>query len=257
MKARYADLNGKVAFVTGGASGIGLATCMMLARNGAMVAVADVQDEAGAEAVAAIDRDGGRAVHVHCDVADAGQVEAAVASTVAKFGRLDIGVNNAGISGTPVPTGEYPIEAWRRVMEINLHGVFYCMRYQIPMMLKNGGGSIINVSSILGLVGWETASAYVTAKHGLLGLTKSAALEYAKQGIRVNAVCPAFIDTPLLRSAGIVEGTAVRDMITGLHPVGRLGTSEEVAESICWLASDASSFVTGHPILVDGGYTAR
>ncbi len=257
MTGHYEDLNGKVAFVTGGASGIGLATSLMLAQNGVIVAVVDVQDDAGANAVETIEGEGGTATYIHCDVANAGQVEDAVASTVEKYGRLDIGVNNAGIGGTPAPTGEYPLEAWHQVIDINLHGVFYCMRYQIPEMLRNGGGSIINVASILGVVGWETAAAYVTAKHGMLGLTKSASLEYARQGIRVNAVCPAFIDTPLLRNAGIVAGTEFYDMIVGLHPVGRMGTSDEIAESITWLASAASSFVTGHPMLVDGGYTAR
>lgn len=257
MKSGYSDLKGKVAFVTGGASGIGLATSKMLAGNGARVAVVDVQDQAGTDAVAEIVSVGGVATYIHCDVADAEQVGTAILQTVTHFGRLDIGINNAGIAGVSAPTGQYPVAAWHHVIDVNLHGVFYCMRYQIPEMLKTGSGSIINVSSILGVVGWESAAAYVTAKHGMLGLTKSAALEYAGQGIRVNAVCPAFIDTPLLTNAGITEGTDIHSMIVGLHPVGRMGTSDEVAEAIVWLASDASSFMIGHPMLVDGGFTAR
>jgi NAD(P)-dependent dehydrogenase (short-subunit alcohol dehydrogenase family) len=248
------DLTGKVAVVTGGGSGIGEACAKLMARRGAKVVVADIDAEP-AEAVAkTIASDGGEAVAVRVDVADAASVEAMIASAVERFGGLDIGVNNAGIGGPMAPTGEYPLDGWRAVMSVNLDGVFYCTREEIRAMRERGGGSIVNMASILGSVGFANSVAYVSAKHGVLGLTKNAALEHATDGIRVNAVGPGFIRTPLVESALDADALA---FIESLHALGRLGTSEEVAELVGWLASDAASFVTGSYYPVDGGYLAR
>lgn len=177
-----------------------------------------------------------------------------VRATVEAFGALHFACNNAGIGGPAAPTGEYPIDGWEQVIAINLSGVFYCMRYQIPEMLKAGGGVIVNMASILGTVGYAQSPAYVAAKHGVVGLTKTAALEYSSQGIRVSAVCPAFIRTPLIEENLAQD---VRDYLVTQHPVGRLGEPEEVAELVVWLCSDAASFIMGSPILVDGGYVAQ
>jgi NAD(P)-dependent dehydrogenase (short-subunit alcohol dehydrogenase family) len=198
--------------------------------------------------------DGGEAVAVRVDVADAASVEAMIASAVERFGGLDIGVNNAGIGGPMAPTGEYPLDGWRAVMSVNLDGVFYCTREEIRAMRERGGGSIVNMASILGSVGFANSVAYVSAKHGVLGLTKNAALEHATDGIRVNAVGPGFIRTPLVESAMDADALA---FLESLHALGRLGASEEVAELVGWLASDAASFVTGSYYPIDGGYLAR
>ncbi|HWC70682.1 MAG TPA: SDR family NAD(P)-dependent oxidoreductase [Actinomycetota bacterium] len=248
------DLTGKVAVVTGGGSGIGEACAKLMARRGAKVVVADIDAEP-AEAVAkTIASDGGEAVAVRVDVADAASVEAMIASAVERFGGLDIGVNNAGIGGPMAPTGEYPLDGWRAVMSVNLDGVFYCTREEIRAMRERGGGSIVNMASILGSVGFANSVAYVSAKHGVLGLTKNAALEHATDGIRVNAVGPGFIRTPLVESAMDADALA---FLESLHALGRLGASEEVAELVGWLASDAASFVTGSYYPIDGGYLAR
>ena len=249
--------DGKVALVTGGSSGIGQATAIMFAQNGAKVVVSDVDVERGEETVRAIKDGGSTAMFVRADVSKASEVEALVKQTVDAYGRLDYACNNAGIGGAAALTGDYPEDSWNQVLAINLTGVWLCMKYELQQMLKQGGGSIVNMASILGKVGFATAPAYVAAKHGVVGLTKTAAMEYATQGIRVNAVCPAFIATPLLSSAGMTEGSDVYNMIVNLHPVKRLGKSEEVAEAVIWLCSDAASFVTGHAMLVDGGYTAQ
>jgi NAD(P)-dependent dehydrogenase (short-subunit alcohol dehydrogenase family) len=225
-----------------------------MARRGAKVVVADIDAEP-AEAVAkTIASDGGEAVAVRVDVADAASVEAMIASAVEGFGGLDIGVNNAGIGGPMAPTGEYPLDGWRAVMSVNLDGVFYCTREEIRAMRERGGGSIVNMASILGSVGFANSVAYVSAKHGVLGLTKNAALEHATDGIRVNAVGPGFIRTPLVESAMDADALA---FLESLHALGRLGASEEVAELVGWLASDAASFVTGSYYPIDGGYLAR
>jgi NAD(P)-dependent dehydrogenase (short-subunit alcohol dehydrogenase family) len=225
-----------------------------MARRGAKVVVADIDAEP-AEAVAkTIASDGGEAVAVRVDVADAASVEAMIASAVERFGGLDIGVNNAGIGGPMAPTGEYPLDGWRAVMSVNLDGVFYCTREEIRAMRERGGGSIVNMASILGSVGFANSVAYVSAKHGVLGLTKNAALEHATDGIRVNAVGPGFIRTPLVESAMDADALA---FLESLHALGRLGASEEVAELVGWLASDAASFVTGSYYPIDGGYLAR
>lgn len=249
-----AELENKVAIVTGGGSGIGEACTKLLARRGASVLVSDVELAAAERVAGEIESAGGRAAADRTDVADPEQVEAMVATAVERFGGLDIGVNNAGIGGPTAPTGEYPLDGWRTVMSVNLEGVFYCTRAEIGPMRQRGGGSIVNMASILGAVGFANSVAYVAAKHGVVGLTQNAAIEYATDNIRVNAVGPGFIRTPLL-DANLDEETLKG--IAALHPIGRLGTSEEVAELVAWLASDASSFVTGSYYPVDGGYLAR
>jgi NAD(P)-dependent dehydrogenase (short-subunit alcohol dehydrogenase family) len=241
---------GKVALVTGGASGIGEACVHAFAARGCSVVVADLNLDAARAAAARI---GSGAIGVAVNVADAVAVEAMVRTTLDHFGGLDIAVNNAGIGGDLAPTGDYTPEGWRKVIDVNLSGVFYCMRYEIPAMLQRGGGSIVNMASILGSVGFANSPAYVAAKHGVLGLTKAAALEYAAQNIRVNSVGPAFIQTPLLS----VLDEPTTEFIKGLHPVKRLGQPEEVAALVCFLASDEASFITGSYHLVDGGYTAQ
>jgi len=244
---------GKVALVTGAGSGIGEAIALALAGAGAAVAVQDI-DRAKADAVtAAIAAAGGRALALAGDVSQAAEVEAMVAETVGWGGGLHLMVNNAGIGGPSAPTGEYPLDGWAQVIGVNLNGVFYGLRFGIPAMLASGGGAIVNMASILGTVGFAGAPAYVAAKHAVVGLTKNAAMEYATQGIRVNAVGPAFIDTPLL--AGFDE--AARNWLISLHPQGRMGKSEEVAALTLFLLSDQAGFINGSYHLVDGGYTAK
>ena len=243
----------KVALVTGGASGIGEACALTFARGGAKVAVVDLNDELGEKTAAAARQAGAEAIYLRVDVSDPAAVEKMVADTVKAFGRVDIAVNNAGIGGELNPTGAYSIEGWRKVIDINLNGVFYCMRHEIPQMLKQGSGVIVNMTSILGTVGFANSAAYVAAKHGILGLTKTAALEYAKQGIRINSVGPGFIKTPLLDS--LDEKT--RAYLSGLHAMGRMGEAQEVADLVAYLCSDQASFLTGGYYLVDGGYTAQ
>ncbi len=247
---------GKTALVTGAASGIGRATALAFARGGASVAVAD-WDEAGAqETVRLIEAMGGKAIAVKVDVSDPAQVDAMVAQTLKAFGRLDVACNNAGIGGALALTADYPIDEWDRVIAVNLRGVWLCMRAELPHLLKQGG-AIVNVASILGTVGFANACAYTAAKHGVLGLTKVAALEYSAKGVRVNAICPAFIETPMLEKAGLLEDPVAKQGLVGVHPIGRLGTSEEIADTIVWMASPAASFVTGTAVLADGGYCAQ
>ena len=248
-------LDGKVAIVTGGSSGIGLAAAQGFAANGAKVVIADVAD--GSEAVEGIKQEGGDAMFVKTDVSKTADVRAMVDAAVNTYGRLDFGVNNAGIGGPSATTGDYTEGDWNRVIGINLTGVWSCMKYQLEQMVKQGSGVIVNMASILGWVGFSHAPAYVAAKHGVIGLTKAAAIEYATQGIRINAVCPAFIYTPLLENAGMSEGSDQYNMLVGLHPMGRLGKPEEVSDLVLWLCSDGASFVTGSAYLVDGGYVAR
>lgn len=251
------SMKDKVALVTGGSTGIGAATALAFAREGCKVVIGDIALEAGQKIVQKIADEGGEARFIKVDVSKAQEIEALVKETVVAFGRLDYAFNNAGIGGEQAPTAEYSEEAWNRVISINLTGVWLCMKYEIRQMLAQGGGAIVNMSSILGNVGFAGSPAYVASKHGVVGLTASAALEYAAEGIRVNAVCPGFIETPMLDHAGILGNPALREQIVALHPVNRLGKPEEVAAAVLWLCSDAASFVTGHAMLVDGGYTAR
>jgi NAD(P)-dependent dehydrogenase (short-subunit alcohol dehydrogenase family) len=248
-------MNGKVAIITGGASGIGLAAAELFASRGANVVIADVDAVAGEQAVASLPE--GQAIFVRTDVSQEEDVQAMVAKTVEHFGRLDYAVNNAGVGGAAATTAEYTLDDWRRVIDINLTAVWLCMKYELNQMLNNGGGAIVNVSSILSMVGFATAPAYVASKHGVNGLTKTAAVEYATQGIRVNTVSPGFIYTAMLEKAGMAKGTELYDQIAGLHPMQRMGTPEEAANLIVWACSDEASFVTGATLLVDGGYTAR
>ena len=243
----------KVAMVTGAGSGIGEAIARRMAEEGATVVVADLNRTAANQVASAIERDGGTAVAVQQDVADPASVEKSVEFAVQKFGRLDVAVNNAGITGDLKPTADYSLEGWDKVIAVNLSGVFYGMKYQIPAMLRSGGGSIVNIASILGSVAARDSAGYNAAKHGVVGLTKTAALEYSKDGVRVNAIGPGYIDTPLLEALD----REVYDGLVGLHPIGRLGKPEEVAELALFLASDKASFVTGSYHLVDGGYTAQ
>lgn len=249
------NFNGRVAMVTGAASGIGRAVALGYARNGAQVVVSDVDDAGGQETVELIRQANGEAAYFHADVSDPVACQALVDFTIQTYGRLDFACNNAGIGGESNPSGDYSIEGWNKVIGINLSGVFYCMRYEIPAMLQNGGGSIVNMASILGQVAFANAPAYVAAKHGVVGLTKNAALEYGQKGIRVNAVGPAFIQTPMI--AALENDPDLNAMLVGLHPIGRLGRSEEVAELVLWLSSEQASFVTGAYYPVDGGYLAR
>ncbi len=248
-------LENKVAIVTGGATGIGRSTAEVFAREGAKVVVSDVNETAGKETVELVKKAGGDAIFVRADVSKPEDMQALVDKTVEAYGRLDIAVNNAGIGGEQNLTADYSIEGWRKVIDINLSGVFYGMKFQIPAMLANGGGAIVNVASILGKVAFASAPAYVASKHGVVGLTTSAAQEYSAQGVRVNSVGPGFIQTPMI--AALEEDEAMNAALVAMHPIGRLGRPEEVAELIAWLASDRASFVTGSYYAVDGGYLTR
>ena len=252
-----AQFAGKVALVTGGGSGIGRDCALGFAREGARVVVADVDAAGGEETVRLAGAAGGEARFIRCDVSSGTEVEALIGGTVEAWGRLDCAVNNAGIAGAQAPVADYPDDAWRRVIDINLNGVWLCMKREIPPMLAGGGGAIVNVASILGLVGFANASAYVAAKHGVVGLTKTAAIEYAARGLRVNAVCPGFIETPMIERGLADAPPRVLQAITRLHPVGRLGRPEEIAAMVVWLCSDAASFVNGAAMTVDGGYVAQ
>lgn len=251
------EFKDKVALVTGAGSGIGRACALMFAKAGAKLIVADIVVAGGEETVRLINTAGGEAVFTSCDVTKSEEVKSVMTTALKNYGRLDYACNNAGIGGPPMLTGEYKEEDWRAVIDVNLVGAWLCMKYELEIMQKQGGGVIVNMASILGKVGFATASAYVAAKHGLIGLTETAALEYATQNIRVNAVCPGFIYTPLLEKAGMKTGTDLHTQISNLHPMKRMGTSEEIANAVTWLCSDAASFITGHALMVDGGYTAQ
>ena len=246
----------KVALVTGASSGIGRATALVFAREGAKVVVADLNLVGGEETVQLVKAAGGEAVFVQTDVSQAASVEALVNTAVETYGRLDCAHNNAGVEGVLSRTAEQTEEDWEPVIRINLKGVWLCMKYEIPRMLQQGGGAIVNTSSGAGLIGVKRMPAYVASKHGVIGLTKTAALEYAKSGIRVNAVCPGVIQTPMVeRVTG--KRPDVLDKMIAAEPVGRSGQPEEIAEAVVWLCSDAASFVTGHAMAVDGGAVAQ
>lgn len=246
-------LENKVALITGAGSGIGKAISLIYAKEGARVILSDINEEHGNAVVSEIKASGGEAIFIKADVSKPDECEKLVQEAVKNFGGLHIAVNNAGIGGPIAPTGEYPVDGWDKVISVNLSAVFYGMRYQIPAMIKSGGGSIVNMASILSKVGTRGSVAYAAAKHGVIGLTESAALEYADKKIRINAIGPGYIKTPLLEA--LDEKTT--NALVSLHPMGRLGESEEVAELALWLNSDKASFVTGSYYNVDGGYLAQ
>jgi NAD(P)-dependent dehydrogenase (short-subunit alcohol dehydrogenase family) len=248
------DFNGKVVFVTGAANGIGRATALAFARAGASVVIADIEDT-GSEVTAGLIRDaGGKALVVNCDVTVETRIKAALEQALHAFGGLDIAFNNAGKFPTPAPVAETTEQAWREMFDINVTSTYLCMRNEIPIMLERGGGIIVNTSSGAGVVGIPGAAAYSAAKHAVLGLTRSAALDYAAQGIRINAICPGIIDTNMIAevSGGTEEGRAA---LAAREPIGRLGRPEEIASAVLWLSSRGAGFMIGHALVVDGGYT--
>ena len=246
---------GKVAFVTGAGSGIGRATAIAFAAEGAEVVLADIDTVGNEQTARLVAEHGGRVLAVKCDVTSSSDIQAVIGQTVQEFGRLDVAFNNAGIEQPPAPLVDIDEDEWSRLLDIDLRSAFLCMKYEIPAMLEHGGGSIVNTSSGAGVVGIRGQAAYVAAKHGLIGLTKSAALDYAAQGVRVNAICPGIIETPMMDrfSGGTPEG---RDRVIGQEPVGRMGRPEEIASAVLWLSSDLGAFATGHAMVIDGGQTA-
>ena len=250
------QLDGKVALITGAGSGIGRASALAFVREGAKVAVADIVVEGGEETVRMVKEAGGEAFFIKVDVANAAEVEAMVNAVVDTYGRIDCAYNNAGIEGRLASTDEYPEDVFDKVIDINLTGVWLCMKYELPHMLKQGSGAIVNTASGAGLIGVAGMSAYVASKHGVVGLTKTAALEYAKSGIRVNSVCPGLIQTPMVERI-TADQPQLGEALVAAEPVGRTGKPEEIAESVVWLSSDAASFVTGHAMSVDGGFVAQ
>jgi NAD(P)-dependent dehydrogenase (short-subunit alcohol dehydrogenase family) len=245
----------KAVLITGASSGIGRAAALAFAAGGASLLLADVDPAGGAETVRMIDAEGGTAHFIETDVSHSDQVEAMVAATLSHYGRLDVAVNNAGVGGSQlVSLATYPEEAFESVMTVNVKGVWLCMRHEIPVMLQHGG-AIVNIASVAGLIGFPGNAAYAASKHAVIGLTKSAALETASKGIRVNAVCPSYIDTPMVTD--LTDGNKkLEAQVTQASPMRRLGTPDEIAQSILWLASPAASFVNGASLAVDGGLTA-
>lgn len=249
-------LEDKVAIVTGGASGIGKATAIAFAQEGASVVVSDIDRSGGADVVDLIRQTDSQAIFVQCDVSEASDVATMVDQTIKAFGRVDCAFHNAGFAGEEKSTADRIEEAWDRTINVNLKGIWLCMKHEIPHMLKQGHGVIVNGASVGGVVAFPGMSAYVASKHGVVGLSKSAALEYAQKGIRINAVCPGVINTPMLD--GLTKGVPeIEARYVAVTPMGRLGQAEEVAKAVVWLCSDAASFVTGHAMIVDGGLTAQ
>lgn len=252
-----ATLAGRVALVTGGSAGIGRAAALTFAREGASVVIAARRVQEGQETARMVERAGGTAQFVQADVSIARDVEALIERCVETYGGLHCAFNNAGVEGMPdTPTAGHTEEDWDRIIDINLKGVWLCMKYEILHMLEHGGGAIVNNASVLGLVGQKIGVAYVASKHGVIGLTKTAALEYAQQGIRINAVCPGYIRTAAVERFAANDPEGIAKAIA-TEPIGRMGTPDEVAEAVVWLCSDAAGFVTGHSMAVDGGYVAQ
>lgn len=249
-------IDGTVAIVTGGSSGIGRATAERFAEEGASVVVGDVMEAEGEETVRRIRDAGGEATFVKTDVSSDEDVKNLVDTAVETYGQLDFAVNNAGIEGASAPLAEQDEDEWHRVLDINLKGVWLGMKYEIPKLLDNGGGAIVNTSSVAGLVGFNDLSPYVASKHGVVGLTKTAALEYSSQGVRVNSVAPGVINTPMVART-FEDQPEVLEQLEAAEPIGRLGEPEEIANGIVWLCSDDASFVTGFPLAIDGGYIAQ
>ena len=250
------EFQGKVALVTGGTSGIGRAAAIAYAREGAKVIVAGRRAAEGEETVQLVRAQGGEALFVPTDVAQEAQVKNLIGRTLEQFGRLDFAFNNAGVDQQPTPLLEQTVETYDQVMDINVKGVWLSMRHEIPAMLKTGGGAIVNTSSALGVIAFPGVEVYAASKHAVIGLTKSAAVEFGKQGIRINAVLPAAIETDMYRRF-VGENAESKAAMTAMHPIGRIGTSEEIADAVIWLCSSKSSFVIGHSLLVDGGFTAQ
>jgi NAD(P)-dependent dehydrogenase (short-subunit alcohol dehydrogenase family) len=254
MSNTNGNLDGKVAFVTGAASGIGRATAVAFARKGANVVVADIDQGGNQETVRMIEDLGGQALPVSCDVTRGADVQSALNKTVERFGRLDYAFNNAGAEQQPKPTADITEDEWDRIITINLRSVFLCLKYEIPLMLQHGGGAIVNTSSGAGIKVFGRGAAYAAAKHGVVGLTKDAALDYASSNIRINAICPGIIDTEMMDrfTGGTPEE---RHRVIAQEPIGRMGRPDEIAATVVWLCSDAASFVTGHAMVADGGQT--
>jgi NAD(P)-dependent dehydrogenase (short-subunit alcohol dehydrogenase family) len=248
-------LSGKVAFVTGATSGIGRVTALAFAREGANVVLADIAEDKIHETARSIEELGGQVLAVRCDVTRGEDIRAALDMTIEAFAHLDIAFNNAGLEQPLAAAADITEDQWNRIIDIDLRGVFLCMKHQIPLMLEQGGGAIVNTSSGAGVKGFKGQAAYAAAKHGIIGLTASAALDYAAHNIRINAVCPGIIDTAMMDrfSGGTAEG---RERVIAQEPIGRMGTPEEIAATVLWLCSDAASFVVGHALVADGGQTA-
>ncbi len=252
------QLEGKVALITGAGSGIGRATALLFADRGAKLVLADVDERGNEETARLLAQQGSEALCRRCDVSDSAQVKALVAAAVDGFGALHCAFNNAGIGGRSAPLADYDEQSWHQVIAVNLTGVFLCMQSELRQMVKQGGGAIVNAASVVGVMGYQYLAAYAAAKHGVVGLTRTAALEYSSHGIRVNAVCPGWVQTPMVMDEGPrpASDPEVYAAIASMAPMKRLGAPIEIAEAVAWLCSDEASFVTGHPMVVDGGVAA-